>query len=112
MSEYRAPLRDMRFVLKELAGLDEVSALPGCEEAPADVVDAVLDEAARFAAGVLSPLNLVGDRQGARFDDGRVIMPAGFREAYQLFCAGGWTTLVSAPEWGGQGRPRLAQSSP
>ena len=57
MSEYRAPIRDMQFVLKELAGLDEVIQLPGCEEASADVVDAILEEAARFAEEVLSPLN-------------------------------------------------------
>lgn len=110
MSEYRAPLREMRFVLKELAGLDEVAGLPGCEEATADVVDAVLDEAARFAARVLSPLNASGDRQGARFHDGQVTMPAGFKDAYRLFCAGGWTTLGSAPEWGGQALPRLVEA--
>jgi alkylation response protein AidB-like acyl-CoA dehydrogenase len=100
----------MRFVLTELAGLDEISGLPGCEEATADVVDAVLDEAAKFAAGVLSPLNAVGDRQGARFVDGAVTMPAGFKDAYRRFCADGWTTLGCALEWGGQGLPRLVEA--
>ena len=107
MSEYRAPIRDMQFVLKELAGLDEVIQLPGCEEASADVVDAILEEAARFAEEVLSPLNASGDRQGARFEAGQVTMPEGFKEAYQLFAASGWTALSSEPEWGGQGLPKL-----
>ncbi|MFZ4537472.1 acyl-CoA dehydrogenase [Propionivibrio sp.] len=107
MSEYRAPIRDMQFVLKELAGLDEIAQLPGCEEADADVVDAVLEEAAKFAEGVLSPLNMVGDREGAQFKDGQVTMPTGFKEAYKLFAESGWTALNSEPEWGGQGLPKL-----
>ena len=107
MSEYRAPIRDMQFVLKELAGLDEIAQLPGCEEASADVVDAVLEEAAKFAEGVLSPLNSVGDREGAQFQDGQVTMPKGFKEAYKLFAESGWTAIGSEPEWGGQGLPKL-----
>jgi len=107
MSEYRAPIRDMQFVLNELAGLDEIAALPGCEEASADVVDAVLEEAAKFAEGVLSPLNAVGDRIGARFEAGQVTMPDGFKDAYKLFAESGWTALSSEPEWGGQGLPKL-----
>ena len=107
MSEYRAPIRDMQFVLKALAGLDEVAQLPGCEEASADVVDAVLEEAAKFAEGVLSPLNSAGDREGAHFQDGQVTMPKGFKEAYKLFAESGWTALSSDPEWGGQGLPKL-----
>jgi 3-(methylthio)propanoyl-CoA dehydrogenase len=70
MSEYTAPLRDMRFVLRELAGLDAVSRLPGCGEATPDVVDAILEGAGRFAANELSPLNSSGDREGARWRDG------------------------------------------
>ncbi len=110
MSEYRAPIRDMQFVLKELAGLDEVVLLPGCEEATADVVDAVLDEAARFAETVLSPLNVVGDLEGARFREGQVTMPKGFKEAYKLFAQSGWTALGSEPQWGGQGLPKLVST--
>ena len=64
MAEYIAPLRDMRFVIKELAGLDAVTSLPGCHEVTPDLVDAVLDEAGKFATGVLSPLNVPGDRTG------------------------------------------------
>ena len=66
MSSYNAPVRDMQFVLKELAGLDEVAALPGCEEASEDLVDAILEEAGKFASGVLAPLNWTGDQEGAK----------------------------------------------
>ena len=107
MSEYRAPIRDMQFVLNELAGLDELAKLPGCEEATPDVVDAILEEAAKFAEEVLSPLNASGDKEGARFADGKVTTPKGFKEAYKLFAESGWTALGCEPEWGGQGLPRL-----
>ena len=107
MSEYRAPIRDMQFVLNELAGLDELAKLPGCEEATPDVVDAILEEAAKFAEEVLSPLNASGDKEGARFVDGKVTTPKGFKEAYKLFAESGWTALGCEPEWGGQGLPRL-----
>ena len=110
MSEYRAPIRDMQFVLKELAGLDEIVLLPGCEEASADVVDAVLEEAARFAETVLSPLNAVGDVEGAQFLDGQVIMPKGFKAAYKLFAESGWAALRSEAQWGGQGLPKLVST--
>jgi alkylation response protein AidB-like acyl-CoA dehydrogenase len=107
MSEYIAPVRDMQFVLKELAGLEQVAQLPGCEEASPDLVDAVLEEAAKFAEGVLSPLNVVGDRIGAQWHDQQVTTPKGFKEAYRLFAASGWTALGSEPEWGGQGLPKI-----
>ncbi|MBK1679067.1 acyl-CoA dehydrogenase C-terminal domain-containing protein [Rhodocyclus tenuis] len=111
MSEYVAPLRDMQFVLKELAGIDQVAQLPGYEDASVDLIDAVLDEAAKFAGGVLSPLNIPGDREGAKWsaNDGKpgVTMPAGFKEAYKLFAESGWTGLQSDPEWGGQGLPKV-----
>lgn len=107
MSEYRAPIRDMKFVLKELAGLDELVQLPGCEEATADVVDAILDEAAKFAEGVLAPLNPVGDREGAHFKDGQVTMPKGFKDAYTLFAESGWTAFGCDEKWGGQELPKL-----
>ena len=107
MSEYIAPVRDMQFVLKELAGLDQVARLPGCEEATPDLVDAILEEAAKFAEGVLSPLNRLGDQEGAKWHDKAVTMPKGFKEAYKLFADSGWTALQCEPEWGGQGLPRL-----
>ncbi len=111
MSEYIAPVRDMQFVLKELAGLEQVAQLPGCEEATPDLVDAVLDEAARFAEEVLSPLNWPGDQEGARWHDKTVTMPAGFKEAYRLFAESGWTALGSEPEWGGQGLPKVVAAA-
>jgi len=111
MSEYFAPIRDMQFVLKELAGLEEVAQLPGCEEASPDLVDAVLEEAAKFAEEVLSPLNWSGDQEGARWDDKAVTMPAGFKEAYKLFADSGWTALACEPEWGGQGLPKVVSAA-
>ncbi len=107
MSEYIAPLKDMRFVLTELAGLDEVAALPGYEEATPDVVDAILDEAAKFAAGVLAPLNRVGDQEGAHWANRAVTMPVGFKEAYRQFAENGWGALDCPAEFGGQGLPKL-----
>ncbi|MBL8374143.1 acyl-CoA dehydrogenase [Accumulibacter sp.] len=111
MSEYVAPIRDMRFVLKELAGVEDVAQLPGCEEATLDLVDAVLEEAAKFAEEVLSPLNWPGDQEGARWHDKAVTMPAGFKEAYQLFADSGWTALACEPEWGGQGLPKVVAAA-
>ncbi|NMQ28277.1 acyl-CoA dehydrogenase [Candidatus Accumulibacter phosphatis] len=107
MSEYFAPIRDMQFVLNELAGLEQVAQLPGCEEATPDLVDAVLEEAAKFAEEVLSPLNIPGDLEGAKWHDKAVTMPAGFKEAYKLFADSGWTALACEPEWGGQGLPKV-----
>ena len=78
MSDYVAPLKDMRFVLKELAGLDQVAKLPGCEEASAELVDQILEESGKFCATVLAPLNQSGDEEGSKWDHGRVTTPKGF----------------------------------
>jgi alkylation response protein AidB-like acyl-CoA dehydrogenase len=107
MSAYTAPLKDMKFVLNELAGLAEVAKLPGYEEATPDTVDAILEEAARFASEVLDPLNRVGDQEGSKLVDGEVRTPKGFREAYRKFAEGGWNALPFEPDWGGQGLPKL-----
>ena len=80
MSTYTAPLKDMRFVMNELAGLAEVAKLPGYEEATPDTVEAILQEAAKFASGVLDPLNHSGDKQGARHIDGTVVAADGFAQ--------------------------------
>ncbi len=107
MSTYSAPLKDMLFAIRELAGLPEVAALPGCEEATPDVVGQVLEEAGRFARDVLDPLNRHGDREGAGLADGVVTAPRGFREAYQQFVAAGWNSLGGEPRFGGQGLPHI-----
>ena len=106
MSAYRAPLRDMQFALRELAGIGEVAALPGCEDT-LDVLDSVLEEAAAFAAGVLDPLNRAGDKEGCRFKDGEVATPPGFKEAYKKFADAGWIGLPVPAEYGGQGLPQM-----
>ncbi len=87
MSTYRAPLRDMQFVLRELAGVDEVAKLDGFEDMP-DVLDAILDEASAFASEVLDPINRAGDIEGCTWSDGVVTTPTGFKEAYAQFCQG------------------------
>ena len=113
MSTYAAPIRDMKFVINELVGLDQISALPGCEEVTADLVDAVLEEAGKFAAGVLDPLNKDGDKTGARLDKNVVTAAPGFKEAFRQFSEGGWTGLNCDPQFGGQGLPHIisAQTS-
>ena len=110
MSAYVAPLKDMRFVLNELAGLAEVAKLPGFEEAAPDTVDAILEEASKFASEVLDPINFSGDQEGSKLSDGEVHTPRGFRDAYRKFCDGGWNALAFEHEWGGQGLPRLVST--
>ncbi|RYB01736.1 acyl-CoA dehydrogenase C-terminal domain-containing protein [Lichenibacterium ramalinae] len=105
MQVYEAPLRDMRFVLHELHGLDRITALPAYAEATPDVVDGVLDEAARLTKEVILPLNAPGDLEGCRLENGVVRTPEGFREAYAVFRDGGWPSLAGDPAFGGQGLP-------
>ena len=107
MTDYAAPVRDMRFVLQELVGLDRIAALPDCESLTPDLVDAILDEASKFAGEVLGPLNKPGDQVGSTWDDGAVSTPAGFRDAYAQFVAGGWNALGGDPDYGGQGLPAV-----
>jgi alkylation response protein AidB-like acyl-CoA dehydrogenase len=96
----------MQFALRELAGVEEVAKLPGCEEM-LDVLDSVLDEAAGFAAGVLDPLNRTGDKEGCTWKDGQVTTPRGFKEAYKKFAEAGWIGLPVPCEYGGQGLPQI-----
>src|SRR5574341_983306 len=111
MSAYAAPLKDMRFVLNELAGLGEVAKLPGYEEATADTVGAILEEASKFESQVLDPLNFSGDREGSKWTDGKVITPKGFKEAYRKYVEGGWAALPFDADWGGQGLPKLVATA-
>ncbi len=105
MTDYAAPLADMRFSLAEIAGMSEIAELPGCEQATADVVDAVLEEAGKLAGDVLAPLNQTADRQGSSLENGVVRTPAGFRDAYTRYVDGGWNALPFGVEEGGQGLP-------
>ncbi|MEB1530602.1 acyl-CoA dehydrogenase C-terminal domain-containing protein [Xanthomonas sp. WHRI 7945] len=107
MSTYQAPLTDLRFALHDVLQVEALFARLGYAEATADVVDAVLEEAARFTGSVLAPLNRVGDEHGCTLDaaTGAVTTAPGFREAYRQFADGGWTGLTAAVEFGGQGLP-------
>lgn len=106
MPEYRAPLRDIRFVMNEL--LDAKShygSLSGCEEVSPDLLDAILDNAARFAENVIAPLNRSGDEQGCRYENGKVRTPDGFKAAFEQYAEGGWQALCVPSAGGGQGLP-------
>ncbi len=105
MLTYTAPLRDMRFVLHELHDSAGLSHLPGFEEITPDLMDTILDEAARFISATLLPLNASGDAEGCHYENGVVRTPKGFKEAYQAFVGGGWGALNADPAYGGQGLP-------
>jgi alkylation response protein AidB-like acyl-CoA dehydrogenase len=107
MSEYKAPLRDLQFVINEVFDFEShYAALPGAEDATPDMVDAILTENVRFSEEVLAPLNRVGDTEGCVLQaDGTVKTPTGFKEAYQQYVDGGWPSLPHSAEYGGQGLP-------
>ena len=107
MIPYNAPIRDMRFVMQDLGLLDAVRALPGCEEASAELVDAVLEEAGKLAGGILAPINGSGDAQGSVLENGVVRSADGFADAYGTYVAGGWNAIPFDPAAGGQGLPWL-----
>ncbi|MGB0843616.1 MAG: acyl-CoA dehydrogenase [Alphaproteobacteria bacterium] len=111
MYPYNAPVADMQFVLKHIAKIDEVCDLPKYEDASPDLIDAVLDEAAKFTGEVLAPLNHTGDIQGATYENGVVRVPDGFKEAYQQFVDAGWQGLPFDPDHGGQGLPWVLQTA-
>ena len=111
MSTYSAPVKDMLFAIQELADLENVASLSGCEEATPDLVNSVLEEAAKFANGIWAPLNRVGDIEGAKWNDGQVVMPDGFRAAYRQFVEAGWNGLRFGAEYGGQGLPKLVDAA-
>jgi alkylation response protein AidB-like acyl-CoA dehydrogenase len=107
MPTYKAPLRDMRFVLHELLGVEQVSALPGYEEATPDLIDSILEEAAKLSEEVLAPLNRAGDEEGCHYENGVVTAPPSFKAAYKTFVEAGWTSLACNPDYGGQGLPQI-----
>ncbi|MCW8971419.1 MAG: acyl-CoA dehydrogenase family protein, partial [Rhodospirillales bacterium] len=105
MASYKAPLRDMRFVYNELFDYSEISSLPGYEDATPDLVDAIIEEAAKVCENELFPINRSGDEEGCTFENGVVRTPKGFKEAYRAYVEGGWGGLTSDPKYGGQGMP-------
>jgi 3-(methylsulfanyl)propanoyl-CoA dehydrogenase len=111
MTNYVAPLRDMRFVLEELCAIEDVAQLPGLDEATPDLVAAVLEEASRLSEEVLAPINREGDQQGSKLIDGVVRTPDRWKEAYATFIEGGWNGAVFDPEYGGMGLPWLVNAA-
>jgi len=106
MPQYKAPLRDIAFVMNDVLDYPKhYGQLPCAELATPDMVDAILSECARFCEQVLSPLNQSGDQEGCHMEGGQVITPSGFKEAYAQYCQGGWQGLSHPEEFGGQGLP-------
>ncbi|MFN9449109.1 MAG: acyl-CoA dehydrogenase [Rubrivivax sp.] len=108
---YRAPVKDMLFVMKELAGIDAVAQLPGHEDAGYETAAAVLEECARFTEDVVAPLNWEGDKNPSYFRDGQVFTTPGFKEAFKRYAEGGWQGLQHPADFGGQGLPKLIHSA-
>ncbi|MDF1503006.1 acyl-CoA dehydrogenase C-terminal domain-containing protein [Roseisolibacter sp. H3M3-2] len=109
MPTYKAPLDDIRFLLTELLDVEQLSKLPGYEEATPDVLLAVLEEGAKLCEDVLAPINQSGDAEGCRYENGVVTTPKGFKEAYAEFVKGGWPAMTAPAEFGGQGLPHLTR---
>ncbi|APG63013.1 acyl-CoA dehydrogenase [Sphingorhabdus lutea] len=108
MPQYKAPVKDMKFILNEVLNVDNYSNLPGFENASSDMIEAILTEGSKFVENVIFPLNRVGDEQGCtRHEDGSVTTPEGFKDAYEQYRAAGWGTLSAPEEFGGQGMPHI-----
>ncbi|HEU0229584.1 MAG TPA: acyl-CoA dehydrogenase [Burkholderiaceae bacterium] len=108
---YRVPTQDIRFVFKELAGLDDILALPGFEEMSDELIDAVMEENARFVEQAVAPLNRNADTDPARWNNGAVVTTPGFRQAFHEYAQGGWQGLQHDPKWGGQGLPKMVAAA-
>src|SRR3954451_24971133 len=108
---YRAPVSDIAFTLKHSAGLKQAMDDGLYGDLSEDVVDAVLEEAGKFATTMIAPLNTVGDKQGTPFKDGAVTMPPGWKEAYTAWAQGGWNGLAASEHWGGQGLPHALNAA-
>ena len=107
MSDYNAPVKDMKLALNQVARMTELSSMPVYEDASADMVEAILDEAARVARDVIAPTNWDGDQKGVQLKEGGVVCPESFHDAYHQYAEGGWGSLQFDPEFGGQGMPYL-----
>src|SRR5579862_1237516 len=108
---YQAPLALVRLALNQAADISGARALPGYDEVLTELADPILENASRFAADVLSPLNPVGDRTPSHREPNGVVTPPGFVEAYRRFCEDGWASLAAATEYGGQGLPTLISAA-
>lgn len=108
MLNYKAPLRDIRFVMHELVQASKVcEAMKSDWDMSEEIVDAILEEGAKFAENELAPINQSGDREGCTFNNGVVTTPTGFKEAYKKYVEGGWPSLSAEEDVGGQGLPKL-----
>jgi acyl-CoA dehydrogenase len=107
MSDYRAPTKDISFVINELADLNAISRLPGFEEATPDLAEAILDECARFAGEVIAPLNRTGDTEGCKLGPDGVVTATGWTAAYKAFCEAGWNGMTFPADFGGQALPNV-----
>jgi len=105
MTDYKAPVEEISFVLNDLLNLNSLTAIPEFAEATPELVDAVIEEAGKFASEVFAPINRIGDLQHSKAVDGEVTTPDGFKEAYQLYVDNGWMSLAQHPDYGGQGLP-------
>ena len=106
MPNYTAPNKDFQFLIDHFLELEKHQDVPGFAEA-AEIAPALLDESAKLCQDVLHPLNQVGDTQGLKYENGNVITPEGFKEAYQMYVEGGWPTLTWPTEFGGQDMPEF-----
>lgn len=111
MPVYNPPLDDIRFVLHDVLNVDALSSLEGYEDFSADLGDQILEEGGKICEQVLFPLNLSGDQEGCRFENGVVYTPKGFKEAYDTFAEGGWCGLSGDPEYGGMGMPVILNTA-
>ena len=107
MPHYKAPIRDFQFILSEYLRLEQYKDVEGFADATSGLMNPVLEEAAKLCEEVLFPLNQKGDRQGLTYDNGRVIVPDGFAEAYKLYVQGGWPSFTCDTQYGGQGLPEV-----
>jgi alkylation response protein AidB-like acyl-CoA dehydrogenase len=105
MAVYKAPLKEIQFVMNEVLDVSSLAKLPGYEDATPDTIHAILEEAGKLCENVLFPLNRSGDEEGCHYENGVVRTPKGFKEAYDQFREGGWTSMTCDPEYGGQGLP-------
>ena len=103
MLEYKATVRDIKFVMQELLDCESHYQHLGYQDASIDMVDAIIGEAAKLTEKVIAPLNQIGDQQGCSWNDGVVTTPDGFKQLYKEYCESGWAALDGDPEYGGQG---------